>query len=102
MSNCLTCTILLHKKTQASSYCAGCKDICEPFLDGKVPVSDAMRYLMYSRCYGESERAKSAFKEIPSEFRRRMAFMDFRDAENRCPQGMPIGRLMREAVIELA
>ena len=57
---------------------------------------------MYSRCYGESERAKSAFKELPSEVRGRMAVMDFRDAENRCPQGMPIGRLMREAVIELA
>jgi len=91
-----------YARKTASSYCAGCKHICEPFLDGKVPVSDVMRYLMYSRCYGESERAKSAFKELPSEVRGRMAVMDFRDAENRCPQGMPIGRLMREAVIELA
>ncbi|MGD8663394.1 MAG: aldo/keto reductase [Desulfobacterales bacterium] len=91
-----------YARKTASSYCAGCKHICEPFLDGKVPVSEVMRYLMYSRCYGESERAKSAFKELPSEVRERMAVMDFRDAENRCPQGLPIGRLMREAVIELA
>ncbi|MGD9362669.1 MAG: aldo/keto reductase [Desulfobacterales bacterium] len=91
-----------YARKTASSYCAGCKHICEPFLDGKVPVSEVMRYLMYSRCYGESERAKSAFKELPSEVRGRMAVMDFRDAENRCPQGLPIGRLMREAVIELA
>ncbi|MGD9326126.1 MAG: aldo/keto reductase [Desulfobacterales bacterium] len=91
-----------YARKTASSYCAGCKHICEPFLDGKVPVSEVMRYLMYSRCYGESEKAKSAFKELPSEVRGRMAVMDFRDAENRCPQGLPIGRLMREAVIELA
>ncbi len=91
-----------YARKTASSYCAGCKHICESITDGKVPISAVMRYLMYSRCYGESERAKSAFKELPSEVRGRMAVMDFRDAENRCPQGMPIGRLIREALIELA
>ncbi len=91
-----------YARKTASSYCAGCKHICESIIDGKVPISAVMRYLMYSRCYGESERAKSAFKELPSEVRGRMAVMDFRDAENRCPQGMPIGRLIREALIELA
>ena len=91
-----------YARKTASNYCAGCKHICESITDGKVPISAVMRYLMYSRCYGESERAKSAFNELPSEVRRRMAVMDFREAENRCPQGMPIGRLIREAVIELA
>jgi uncharacterized protein len=91
-----------YARKTASSYCAGCKHICESIIDDKVPISAVMRYLMYSRCYGESERAKSAFKELPSKVRGRMAVMDFRDAENRCPQGMPIGRLIREAVIELA
>lgn len=91
-----------YARKTASSYCAGCKHICESIIDGKVPISAVMRYLMYSRCYGESERAKSAFKELPLEVRGRMAVMDFRDAEYRCPQGMPIGRLIREAVIELA
>ncbi len=91
-----------YARKTASSYCAGCKHICESIIDDKVPISAVMRYLMYSRCYGESERAKSAFNELPSEVRGRMAVMDFRDAEKRCPQGMPIGRLIREAVIELA
>lgn len=91
-----------YARKTASSYCAGCKHICESIIDGKVPISAVMRYLMYSRCYGESERAKSAFNELPSEVRERMAVMDFKDAENRCPQGMPIGRLIQEAVIELA
>ncbi len=91
-----------YARETASNYCAGCRHICESTIDEKVPVNDIMRYLMYSRCYGESEGAKAAFKEVPSEVRERMALVDYRDAENKCPQGMPIGRLMREAVIELA
>jgi predicted aldo/keto reductase-like oxidoreductase len=91
-----------YARETASGYCAGCKHICEPVLDGKVPVSDVMRYLMYSRCYGEYGRAKTAFNKLPLEVRGRMTAVDYRDAENKCPQGMPIGRLMREAVIELA
>ena len=91
-----------YARETASNYCAGCRHICESTIDEKVPVNDIMRYLMYSRCYGDSEGAKAAFKEVPSEARERMALVDYRDAENKCPQGMPIGRLMREAVIELA
>ena len=91
-----------YARETASNYCAGCRHICESIINEKIPVCDIMRYLMYSRCYGESERARAEFKELPSEARRRMALVDYRDAENKCPQGMPIGRLMREAVIELA
>jgi predicted aldo/keto reductase-like oxidoreductase len=91
-----------YARKTASSYCAGCKHICEPVLDDEVPVSDVMRYLMYSRCYEEPERAKSAFNGLQLDVRKRMADVDYREAENKCPQGMPISRLMREAVIELA
>jgi predicted aldo/keto reductase-like oxidoreductase len=91
-----------YARETASGYCAGCKHICESVLDDGIPVSDVMRYLMYSRCYGEYGRAKAAFNELPLEVRGRIAAADYRSAENRCPQGMPIGRLMREAVIELA
>jgi len=91
-----------YARETASNYCAGCRHICEPVLDDKVPVSDIMRYLMYSRCYGENGSAKAAFKVIPSEVRRRIAAVDYSIAENECPQGMPIARLMGEAVIELA
>ncbi|MGV7225076.1 MAG: aldo/keto reductase, partial [Nitrospinales bacterium] len=34
----------------ASNYCAGCASICESEINYEVPISDAMRYLMYSRC----------------------------------------------------
>jgi predicted aldo/keto reductase-like oxidoreductase len=86
----------------ASNYCTGCASLCESEINNEVPISDVMRYLMYSRCYGESERAKSAFRRIPSKTRNLLAKLDYGEAERKCPQGMQIGRLMREAVIELA
>jgi hypothetical protein len=61
-----------------------------------------MRYLMYCRGYGEPERAKSAFQKIPSKTRNLMINLDYKKAEKKCPQKIQIGRLMREAVIELA
>jgi hypothetical protein len=91
-----------YARETASIYCAGCAYICESGINNEVPISDVMRYLMYGRCYGELERAKSAFKELPSRVRRRMGNMDYKEVERKCPQGLHIGRLMREAVIELA
>lgn len=57
---------------------------------------------MYSRYYGEPEKAKSAFKGLPAKIRRRMGNIDYKEAERKCPQKMQIGRLMQEAVVELA
>ena len=53
-----------------------------------------MRDLMYGRCYGELEKAKSAFKDLALKVRRRMANMDYREAEQKCLQGLHIGRHM--------
>jgi uncharacterized protein len=85
----------------ASNYCTGCASICESEINDEVPISDVMRYLMYCRCYGEPDRAKSAFKRIPTKVRKRMANIDYRLAERKCPQNMQIRRLMREAAMEL-
>ena len=90
-----------YARETASKYCAGCANLCESTINRKVPISDVMRYLMYNRCYGEIGRAKSAFKRLPSEVRKRMVNLNFRVAEQKCPQKMQIGRLMREATIEL-
>ena len=86
----------------APYYCAGCSHNCEPTLNNEVPISDVMRYMMYCRGYEEPERAKSAFRRIPSKTRNIMAGLNYQEAERRCPQKMQIGRLIREAVIELA
>ncbi|MDY6790373.1 MAG: aldo/keto reductase [Thermodesulfobacteriota bacterium] len=81
-----------------SQYCAGCADICEPSIQGDVPVSDVMRCLMYARSYGNHQRAKTRFQKIPVNVRKEITHMDYSLAEKRCPQNMAIGKLMKEAI----
>ena len=90
-----------YARETASEYCAGCAGVCESVLEIRAPVCETMRYLMYARCYGEPERAASLFRNISPHIRRRMVEIDYTVAETACPQGMPIGRLMKEAVAEL-
>jgi len=85
-----------------SDFCAGCADICESKFNGWVPVSDVMRYLMYARAYGDLERARTHFRQIPQRVRNRMAGLNYSEAEQSCPQRMQIGRLIKEAMVELA
>ncbi|HSO60632.1 MAG TPA: aldo/keto reductase [Desulfobacterales bacterium] len=91
-----------HAQANSAGYCAGCTDICEPALAAGVPVGRVMRYLMYCRNYGNRDFARSRFRALPAETRAVMDRLDYTAAEARCPQRMPIGRLMREALIELA
>jgi predicted aldo/keto reductase-like oxidoreductase len=90
-----------YARQTASTYCAGCASICESEINDEVPISDVMRFLMYARCYGDRDSAKSLFRELPSKVRKRMANIDYEKAERKCPQRMEIGRLMREATTEL-
>ncbi len=94
---------LMHRFVQEthSDYCTGCSDICESALGGRAPVGDVMRYLMYSRSYGEHGRAVAGFRAIPVEIRHRMRGLDYAPAEQRCPQKMAIGKLMNAALKEL-
>ena len=95
---------LLNRYAQetASHYCAGCAHICESVLEEGLPVCDTLRFLMYARYYGDPDRAKACFHSIPPRLRTQMATTDYTAAEAACPQGIPIGRLMQEAVSELA
>ncbi|HSV92417.1 MAG TPA: aldo/keto reductase [Desulfobacterales bacterium] len=85
-----------------SGYCAGCTHFCEPALAEAVPIGRVMRYLMYDRSYGIGDHARSRFRALPAGTREALARLDYAAAEARCPHGMPIGRLMREAAAELA
>lgn len=87
-------------KITHSDYCIGCGHLCEPF--ARVPVADVMRFLMYYRGYGEFEKSRKLFASLPPETRFLMLSGDFSDAERVCPRRLPIGRLMAEAVRELA
>jgi predicted aldo/keto reductase-like oxidoreductase len=85
-----------YARETAPGYCAGCTHICESACSHRVPIGEVMRYLMY-HTYGECDRARELFAKLPGQTRERMSTIDYYRAERRCPQGMPIGRLMREA-----
>jgi len=90
------------RETSTGYYCAGCAHICESTYAGKAPISDVMRYLMYYHSYGDCERAKTLFAALPMDTRKHMPTLDYFRAERRCPQGIPIGKLMKEAAEILA
>ncbi len=85
-----------------TGYCAGCAEICDSALTDMPYISDVMRYLMYYNGYGDKDRARELFAQIPSDVRSRLLSTDYSLAEARCPQRMPIGRLVAEAVRKLA
>jgi hypothetical protein len=91
---------LLHQYAQETldQYCTGCGHICETALDHRVPVSDIMRYHMYCQSYGRADWARTQFGTLTPKVRRQLKSMDFSTAEARCPQQMPIARLMRQAL----
>ena len=86
----------------ATNYCAGCTTTCQSMISEDVPVGKIMRCLMYSRSYGDHYRAQVEFRDIPESIRARLVSLDYSRAERRCPQNMPIARLMAEAVEELS
>ena len=83
-----------------SDYCRGCTRICEAALDGRVPVGDIMRHLMYWRSYGDRHRAQVFFDQLLPERRIEIAALDYAEVERLCPQQMAIGRLVRQALKE--
>ena len=89
-----------HARLTRASYCAGCTHICESAIDARVPIGDAMRFMMYGRSYGDRRRAAHHFRQIPGDTRRVMAELDYSRAEQACPQQMAIGQLIRQGLIE--
>jgi hypothetical protein len=92
----------LHAKETRSAYCAGCTHICESCVNGEAPIGDVMRYLMYANSYEDEGLAVEGFKTIPQKVRARLSRLDYTKAEHNCPQGLPIARLMRNAIKKLA
>ncbi|MEE9370822.1 MAG: aldo/keto reductase [Sedimentisphaerales bacterium] len=85
-----------------SGYCAGCGHICDSALPDAPYVSEIMRYLMYYKSYGEKQEARELFAKIPGCVRDRLQSIDYSIAQARCPQHLPIGKLIAEAVSKLA
>lgn len=85
-----------------TGYCAGCANICDSALPETPYVSDIMRYLMYYNSYGDRDRARSLYAQIPAKVRNRLLDFDYRPAEDRCPQHLPIQNIIAEAFTKLA
>jgi predicted aldo/keto reductase-like oxidoreductase len=61
-----------------------------------------MRCLMYYRDYGERDIARQVFADLSEEAHAQLTKIDYSLAEKKCPQGLAIARLMREASTLLA
>jgi len=96
--------MVLEQYAQAtcSGYCAGCAHICDEVVPQAPYISDVMRSLMYRNSYGDERLAQQAFAEIPAEARADLLKVDYSAAEARCPQRMPIARLVRQAIKTIA
>jgi predicted aldo/keto reductase-like oxidoreductase len=91
-----------YAEATCSGYCAGCADICNAALADLPYINDIMRYLMYYNSYGDKDRARELFAQIPARARNKLLSTDYSIAEARCPQHLPIGELVAEAVGKLA
>lgn len=91
-----------YDRQTASTYCTGCTDLCEPAIGYRVPIGDVMRCLMYSKSYGEVNRPTKLFRGLAPNLCETIIKEDFSPAEKRCPRGMAIGELMKEAVDNFA
>lgn len=91
-----------YARATCSGYCAGCANICDAAMVDMPYISEVMRYLMYCNSYGDVDRAKQLFAQIPVTVRNRLKTIDYSRAEACCPQQMPIARLMLEATTKLA
>ena len=91
-----------YAKATCSDYCAGCAYICNSAVPDVPCISDIMRYLMYCNSYGEKDRARELFAKTPAKIRNKLLSADYSLAEARCPQRIPIGKLVAEAASKLA
>jgi len=91
-----------YARATCSTYCAGCAYICDSALPDTPFISDIMRYLMYYNSYGDRNRARDLFAKLPSGIRNKLLRIDYTHAETRCPQHLPIAKLVAEAVRKLA
>jgi uncharacterized protein len=92
----------LYARETKGDYCAGCGKICQEAVGGNIPVNEVMRCLMYYQYYGEPELARETFAGLPARLRQGLTEVDYTQAEQACPQGLPIAALMRQAMEILA
>jgi uncharacterized protein len=80
-------------------FCRRC-GACETESADNIPIFDILELLMYSRRYGKFDWAAQRFSQISSEIQSKISISDYSNAEELCPQKMPIAQLMKDAYFE--
>jgi uncharacterized protein len=86
---------------ERSNYCQGCRK-CLSVMGAENRIPDIMRYMMYYNNYGDRDRARNLYRELPGSLKNTLASKDYSIAEAICPHGLQIGNLMRKASSLLA
>jgi hypothetical protein len=81
--------------------CGGCDHICGAAVAAPVRIGTTMRSLMYHDSYGDAEKARRVFRELPPEARS-FAEVDFSGANRACPRGIDVAAQMKRAAKLLA
>jgi uncharacterized protein len=84
-----------------SLACDGCDHLCGAAVNAPVRIGATMRFLMYHDVYGEAEKARRLFGELPAESRR-LEGVDFTGANAACPNGVDVAWHMERARLLLA
>ncbi|MEZ5063390.1 MAG: aldo/keto reductase [bacterium] len=84
-----------------SHACDGCDHLCGSAVAAPVKIGATMRCLMYHDVYGEREKARTLFAQLPAEARR-LEGVDFSAANRACPHGVDVAAHMARAKDVLA
>ena len=76
--------------------CRGCDHLCNAAVQAPVRIGTTLRSLMYHDAYGDAEKARRVFRELPPEARQ-LGAVDFTAAGRACPHGVDVAGLMRSA-----
>ncbi|MEL7368935.1 MAG: aldo/keto reductase [Myxococcota bacterium] len=79
-----------------SLACDGCDHLCNPAVQAPVQIGTTMRYLMYHDVYGEPEKARALFEQLPASAKQ-LAGVDFSGANRACPHGVDVAAHMNRA-----
>jgi predicted aldo/keto reductase-like oxidoreductase len=82
-------------------YCAGCQHICNAAVPAGIEIGTTLRYLMYHDSYGDRDKARQLYAELPAAARR-FDSVDFTKASALCPHKIDIAKHMQRAAEVLA
>jgi predicted aldo/keto reductase-like oxidoreductase len=79
-----------------SQACDGCDHLCGAAVAAPVKIGATMRCLMYHDVYGEKDKARELFAQLPADARN-LRGVDFRGANAACPHGLDVAAHMARA-----